>query len=414
MAELSVIGRPMFLRKEIDSTHGHVDKMFRKGMKIIDIVPVDFNMNLNNLVTENASNYMINYDFTTPMKNYKKLQKNYKLEEQTDGLRIYTTDETVMSEEFSNNFSPNKVSEMINSLSTGSLATTARDLARSFGGSNVISESGKAIREATNEAAGGIIDKAISATPDFAQKGLKIAGNVIAEGKHISLPKIWRESNYTPSLSLSVRLVSPYGSPASIKKHVIEPLIRLNLLTCPTSTDGVTYGKSPYVYVNAYGITNISIGYVESVSIRRGGDDVTYNQWRQPLFIDVAISIKPAMDGFAAIDGLKTVADMDLAEDKFEGGGFMNPGPGFTTVGNIINSLRPMPIEDKGESLIEKAFSNSSNSNIVSIPDEKSITLSDNVKATKEAAVEVAQKAVADAQATLAAAQKAAQEAGDE
>jgi hypothetical protein len=188
--------------------------------------------------------------------------------------------------------------------------------------------------------------------------------NMLYEGRTLSLPKIYKTSTYTPSLSLNVRLISPYGSPKSIKKHVVEPLVYLLLLASPSTTDGLTYGKGTFLKVKCYGSADINLGYIENISIKRGGSDVTFNKHGQPLFVDVSITIKSAFSGFAAVehnDDQKnnwmavTTTDSVLADASFGKKKVVDGKPnfepietdfGFTTVDNVIRSFQKFPGSD--------------------------------------------------------------------
>ena len=171
----------------------------------------------------------------------------------------------------------------------------------------------------------------------------------MVQGKHFSLPKVWKQSSYSPSLALNVKLISPYGHPSSIKKHILEPLIKLLVLSSATSDDGLTYGRPKYVKVNAYGITNINLGYIESVSINRGGADTTYNRWRQPTSLDLTISIRPSLNGFASVYDETGVISEKITVDTVDTPSDYNidvsSGPGITTIGNIIKSFRAVPFD---------------------------------------------------------------------
>lgn len=365
MSELKIIGNPIVLRSQIDSKKRTTQK-FRKFMKIVDIVPVKFNLDFSQLATDTQGN-AVNLNFNDAIKDFKDKQAAYGLSN-TDisGLRLLLTADTVAQEDVTNNFQENKIESLINSL--GGYSPAFRDLIKSVGGISGIQKTAEEVLPSVSEklgfnkkqteeflgtASGAVSESTNNSGGAFLQAGKRLVRgltDLVVQGRHASLPKIWQQSTYNPSLSLAVRLVSPYGTQTSIEKFIVEPLVYLLLLASPNSRDGLTYGNPPYVHIQAYGITNINLGYIESVSFRRGGDEVTYNKHKQPLFLDISLSIRPAMTGFAALldtQNNRTPRDIQFSDVRKTALDIITAGtggrPGITTVGNIINSFRQAP-----------------------------------------------------------------------
>ena len=121
-------------------------------------------------------------------------------------------------------------------------------------------------------------------------------------------------------------------------------LIYLLLLSSPESNDGLSYGLYQPVKIKAYGTSNINLGAITSISLRRGGRESSYNVYKQPLQIDVGINVMSLTSGFAFLsDGLTDVATMDDASTEYSENA--NGSPAITTIGNMIQSLRPAPQE---------------------------------------------------------------------
>ncbi|MBC8427482.1 MAG: hypothetical protein H8D97_01180 [Proteobacteria bacterium] len=334
MSKLKDIGKPVRLNSTADPG-GRANDKFKSFMNIVDIVPVNWNMNLAGLTQQEDPDYVISYEFDKAMKKFEKDCASYGLSEY-QGLRCWLTGETVFQEEISNEFSANKIETGLNALS--SFGETARSLGKSMG------EAGEKLSKDIRSSVNTLFDSAGSGggqTAAAVKNLANVAMDIVMEGKHVSLPKIWHSSGYDPSLALNVNLVSPYGDQSAITEHVINPLLYLLILSAPESSDGISYGKVRYVNMKAYGISNINLAYIASVSINRGGGDITYNKWRQPLSVTVSLNIKPAATGFAMISPFSK-------NSKIDGGitsSIPTLGPAFTTVGTVRKSFDPVPTD---------------------------------------------------------------------
>jgi len=360
-AKFIEVGNTLKLRENTDPNE-RVTKWFRQGLNIVDIMPAHFTLNLKG---ENAAFNV--YNTGEPVEKFKVRCKAYGLDP-NDMVRLWLTGESTFQEEISNEYQTNSIESMINGLmgtAVGSYANMFRNLKSGTGftqdqaattanqvAPGVASSINDSIKNATSYAS-GLIGKDAS----------NIIGNVssvlinnLIQHKYLSVPKTYSGSSYNPALNFNVRLISPYGHPEAIQKFIIEPLTYIMLLAPPTTDDGVTYGNANYVSVRAYGIADIDLGVIENISIRRGGNDVAYNKYRQPLSVDVNLSIKPAAAGFAAVqttrfkdkqdDALNKVAT-DIANTEASGdNGRMRSS--MITLGNMLESFKAMPYPDSG------------------------------------------------------------------
>jgi hypothetical protein len=341
---LSDIGNPVKFDNRTDPDN-QANTRFKRGMSVVDLIPVSYKLNLSNFDDQDEEKkWIVEYDYDTPISDYQAMCKDYGVDHTgIGGVRCWLTGDTISQEEISNNFGDNFLQKKLNDVSE--YGQMAQEVAKSFGSSGE-----KHLQAGTATLADAT--KSMGLGPEAG----KMLGNLLIEGKHFSLPKVWKDSTYNPSLALNVKLISPYGSQASVYKHVIKPLVQLLILGSPVSDDGLTYGYPKYLHIKAYGITNINLGYIESISINRGGADTTYNIWRQPTSLDLTISIKPALNGFAAVwdrDGkIKDIASVGDAKvpDMYS---FPGTGPGITTIGNVINSFRPVPVDIESEGASE-------------------------------------------------------------
>lgn len=347
---LKDIGNVLSMRETIDPGL-RVTKYIRSYLGVVDIVPIDYVLKLNVLNKKNGG-WAVEYDYENGISKYKKILGNYKLDPYS-GLRLWLTDDSQAYDEISQHFDNNIIEEGLNTL-TGKarsfsalfqsgkstdllntiskdaeqlLRTKAADLARSSG--------------AVIAGIGGYDQDMQTKIEEMVAGATGTAADIIFEGKQISLPRIWKGSNYNPTLNLNIKLISPYGHKTAIKHYIINPLLYILLLAVPRSSDGLSYGQFQPIKLKGYGMSNINLGAIVNVSIRRGGKETVYNVWKQPLILEVALTIRPLADGFACMDETPDIANFDHADQDYN----ENAGgaPIITTVGNMIQSLRPAP-----------------------------------------------------------------------
>lgn len=344
--ELYNIGNHLALRYDIDPDY-RVTKIIRSNLSVVDIIPVDYSLKWQSVIDKNE--FAISYDYDSPIKDYKRRCLDYGLEA-VDGLRLWLTDDTQAYEEITNTFDANIIENTVNKL--GNWGQNIQGFLKSFnlGQSFGSAELSEVVKNTVGDLVGGKAIPGINNVNENIDLGSavgNVAGTIagmVAQGKQASLPKIWRQSDYNPSVTFNVKLISPYGSPKAIKHFIIAQLVYILLLSSPSSTDGLTYGLYQPVKIKGYGMTNINLGAITSVSLRRGGKETAYNVYKQPLQLEVAITCMPLSPGFAFMTGdMQDVATMDHADVEYEENAYGSPA--FTTVGNIIQSLRPAPIE---------------------------------------------------------------------
>lgn len=365
IGKLPLINRyadPFLAQKDTANTNSNTYAEFRQRlMRPIDIFPVKFQVDISSLgqalieTNPSCSELPVIVDFVKGIVEYNLKLSAIKLcDKPVSGLRVWVNNETVSTDNIQNSYKENKIVENFNNMLTN--ASQYNEYMRSVG----------AITDPTQ------------GTP---QQPLAAA---LLDGRHLSLPKIWEKSDYVPTLNLTVKLISPYGNEISFIKNIAKPLLYLTALTAPSTYDGVTYGQPSNMYVRAYGVTFIPLAYAENFEVTRGGTNARVNWNKQPLELSVSMSFKPAMPGFAAflppnmfnlntglgpgidnllngalnafaacagascIDPIGTIPDLynnntdgDLAKIVL-GQGTMKI-PGVTSLGHIIQSLRPTP-----------------------------------------------------------------------
>ncbi len=350
---LKDIGNIIKLRSEIDQER-RIANHIRSHLSVTDIIPTDYYLSLGLI---DQGQWAVSYDPEPAISEFKAICNKYKLKESdVSGVRLWLTDDSVAVDSMSNNYDSNVIEDAINSLSGASRMVQSLQklskVTRSTGTSSLPNQLLQGAENATiatlsagaSGVAGLFSDSDVRSQIEQAGATLaNTAAGVVFHGKKLSLPKIWKSSTYFPSLTLTIKLVSPYGDPKAIKAYIIEPLMYIMILSSPRTKDGITYGLPRPVWVNGYGSTSLNLAYIETVNIRRGGRETSYNIFKQPLVLDVSLTIKPLTEGFAAVDQDTTDwATMDDAANPAS----ENPGtsrPAITTLGNLINSLRPAP-----------------------------------------------------------------------
>jgi len=348
---LKNIGTQIRLPSNIDPSYRMSDYI-RQSYHVLDLIPCRPLLSLSS--KEKNQKIGVQADYEDLIKLYKAVCGKYGLDNHYCGVRAWLTSETIFQDDINSNYDKNLLeSTIIDRLRSDSIAGWYKTFQqinfsdvklKGFGvnidretANNFISKTREVLTENPwEEYTNVIINKSGTGFGDIFMDILK--------GNMLGLPKKWDNTTYSPTFTANVNLVSPYGHPDCIKKYVVEPLLYLLLLATPFSMDGVTYGYPLMVRVKSYGICNINFGYISNISIRRGGSDVTYNKFRQPLSVDVNFSIHPAIDGLAAvvnndIDNVKVDVVTKSDGDKFDQE--ISLQTTFNSIGNLINSFRP-------------------------------------------------------------------------
>lgn len=200
-----------------------------------------------------------------------------------DGFTILGTNDSTFNETISNEYGPNRfqqaaedISSKIKESAIGSAASLVGNLYRSYDSANGLE-------------ALGIVG----------QFGLLGALSGIFQGVKIQLPQVWNNSDYNSSLNIMIRLISPSGDQASIKKYIKDPLEILIRATAPITLDGMMYGYPMIWDVKAHGVMHLKLATVTALTITRGGNDTVFNKYDEPLNVDVRLMITPINPGFA-------------------------------------------------------------------------------------------------------------------
>jgi len=148
---------------------------------------------------------------------------------------------------------------------------------------------------------GGAVDTAHSAmgdifsalAPEGTMRGsAKQTMNQMLAGARIDFPQVWKNSGFSPSYTMTVRLYNP--NPASLEsteKYIIGPIVALMLLGIPRTQDGSTYNWPFLHQIKAPGIFNLDPAFISNITVVKGGDQQSI-AWNQRLgVVDVRIDI---------------------------------------------------------------------------------------------------------------------------
>lgn len=143
-------------------------------------------------------------------------------------------------------------------------------------------------------------DNALKTLTNFSSNGSLmdiISGKLL--GLQFASPNAWQESSYAGTLSIFIKLASPMGDPLSILKNITIPILTIMAAGSPITINGLTYGMPLIWDVRAYGITRFKVGALAALTISRGSYETVFNKDKQPLIVDVRLTIVPLVQDFA-------------------------------------------------------------------------------------------------------------------
>jgi hypothetical protein len=356
------IGMPIRYRNEIDPKD-FLSTYYSKKMNVIEIIPANFSFSADdakNILSGAESDIsklmpLIYYD--DAIKEYQNKCKHYGVIDNYYGIKLYITDDTQASDTISNSWTQNIFEQKINQLSQATRQISG--LIRSFGdqANQFRDDAIKFVGEKTKnvaEWATGLFSGDTNTQKNIGNIAGSLAGSaakIALEGQQIAFPKIWNSSMYSPNLSATIKLFSPYGHPKAIKQFIIRPLIHLIALGAPKTDDGILYSNPPFLTIRARGLSYMALGGMRSITIRRGGSDTSFNIYRQPLTVDVTIDFECLIDGFGVVTGKdeKATLDKDIYKNSDKYAKTTKPQniTAFMPVlGDIVRSLMPYEYDE--------------------------------------------------------------------
>ena len=293
------VGYPPGFSNDVDPKH-RIYNYLKAKMSLVDLVPCYFGIDMSAIGnSDDLSGFLPSLMYKDAVTQFKQECKGYGLPDDYIGVRLYSTDETIASDTVTNTMQDNFFQKAANSLSDGGMLASVRQILRSVD-NNSLNDLNSGIQNT------GLTDKIKSLGDQLGggkvgnvAKGVSnMLLNTIITGHKISFPKIWSDSNYVSNMPINIQLTSPYGHPDAIKEFIIKPLMYLMILGGSKTKDGVSYGPPFPVTVCAYGMFHTPIGNISAITLRRGGNDSSFNIYKQPLTVSVTIDIELLVKGF--------------------------------------------------------------------------------------------------------------------
>jgi hypothetical protein len=169
-------------------------------------------------------------------------------------------------------------------------------------GKKKIEESARQVEE-IGKAAGGMVGGAMrlgGAAGLQAAEAIKAFGNAISKGTgdlaskllaggRIDFPFVWKNSAYSITTSVTVRLYNPKpGVDSMHERYIVGPLVALLALATPTSDHMNVYSWPFFHKIKCPGYFNIDPGTITSISVTRGAENqISWGQ--RPSLVDVRI-----------------------------------------------------------------------------------------------------------------------------
>ena len=185
------------------------------------------------------------------------------------------------SESFSNSTGQSQLQSNLNSMVSAANEAKFTTMEGTLGQSGVtgfISDVGKALGNFVS----GFAD------------AIKVEGlfGAITGAGYFDIPEIYKDSSFSSSYSFSTKLVSHYADRVSIFQNCYIPLACLLAAALPRQV-----GKNSYIQpflLRAYcrGRFAVSLGIIDSISVRRGSDEFGWTSEGLPTQIDVSWTIK--------------------------------------------------------------------------------------------------------------------------
>lgn len=117
--------------------------------------------------------------------------------------------------------------------------------------------------------------------------------DIVLKGNSIIYPKIWTGSTIVRTISLQIRLYSPYGDWNSVFMNILLPYMILMGLALPRQTHP-SFVSFPFSFsLEVPGLISSDMSMITNLSVRRGG---RYDAWADASFMrgmDITVTVAP-------------------------------------------------------------------------------------------------------------------------
>jgi hypothetical protein len=116
--------------------------------------------------------------------------------------------------------------------------------------------------------------------------------NRMMAGARVDFPQVWKNSGFTPSYQLTIRLYNPKpGDKRATQKYIVGPIIALLLLAVPQTQDGQTYSWPFLQAIDCPGIFKVDPSFIGNVAVIKGGDQQSFAYNQRMGIVDVRLDI---------------------------------------------------------------------------------------------------------------------------
>lgn len=199
---------------------------------------------------------------------------------------FYVDSDNQISESFSNSTSESKLDSGLNALSDlgreadfllGAGAGMRVDIMNEDKFSSNMEEINKFIGEYSN--------------PNHLINKLKTGFVTVAGGGQLIFPEIWRDSSWSKSYDINIKLTSPDGDTESIYRNILVPMWHLLAMALPLQM-GHNGFRSPFLVKGFLkGLFHCEMGIITSLSIRKGGEG-SWNIDGLPTEVEISFTLK--------------------------------------------------------------------------------------------------------------------------
>ena len=319
MKKFFVIGKVPGYNKVINKQIPYEDKLL-PHLTFVDLIPrtVKFNKGalkdpktfVNNVLTYAEADHPMKY-FNKVMEKHIQYLDSYNPAAKYDGIRFIATVDSAINNGIIHNYDENLLDRALDSAFK-----------------HIVNAIGKNVKQVIEKIADvtAILDMLSGKQYDDERTWADVSGYLNSfKGYRIHMPKMWVNTSVQDILQLSIKLTSPSGDPKSIKRYIIEPLIIIFIMSSPLSITGTDLGM-PFIYeVDAHGMGHYKLAGITSINFDRGGTDVDFNIYQQPLTVNVRLTLMPL-----ATDALTALKDTSFYKDAW-----------FQTPDTIARSLEP-------------------------------------------------------------------------
>jgi len=254
-----------------------------------------------------ATLFTLNPDWTT----YKKLLEKHLFTLSSEPIKLAYIADNFPTDSFTNQYSESFLNRFTDLVSTGTAELSQITGQKSASGAigkmlDFMENSDIGMLNAFGSGAKGALSatkagfKSVVSEMGGVGKRLENIGhmtNKLLGGARVDMPMIWKNSGFTPSYTITVRLYNPQPANQALKeKYIIGPIAAMLLLALPQTDDGVYYNWPFFCRIKVPGLLSIPSGYIGNVTLVKGGDQQQISYGQEMGMVDVRIEFGSLYD----------------------------------------------------------------------------------------------------------------------